>query len=265
MTVTVLDRALVAGEVGQVPGERQEGPDPEMPEKAPGARSPRSTSWTWWPSTTLRQRVRSARCCAGRACIQPRNRVATGLGCRRAGGAGHGASRRLILRDAQIARLRKEKAKLEQELARPASWNEPEMAAESLSHPAVSVDALQNAREEIEQRAHVCLPHADDVLISVPGAFVTIPDDRGIAALLANRHRQSPGHLARFARRPRRQRSSSSAYGTPIRRSTPASLLAKYRPGSLGLSGRSTHAPRSASVVRGPPGPSADKAAPIRP
>jgi hypothetical protein len=34
MTVTVLDPALVAGEAGQVPGERQAGPDPEMPEKA---------------------------------------------------------------------------------------------------------------------------------------------------------------------------------------------------------------------------------------
>jgi catechol 2,3-dioxygenase-like lactoylglutathione lyase family enzyme len=33
----------------------------------------------------------------------------------------------------------------------------------------------------------VCLPHADDILISVPGAFITTPDDRGIAAFLANR------------------------------------------------------------------------------
>src|SRR5258708_39903899 len=34
MTVTVLDRALVAGEAGQVSGERPERPDPEVPEKA---------------------------------------------------------------------------------------------------------------------------------------------------------------------------------------------------------------------------------------
>src|SRR4249920_4190842 len=34
MTVTVLDRALVAGDAGQVTGERQERPDPEVPEKA---------------------------------------------------------------------------------------------------------------------------------------------------------------------------------------------------------------------------------------
>src|SRR6266404_4964494 len=34
MTVTVLDRALVAGDAGRVTGERQERPDPEVPEKA---------------------------------------------------------------------------------------------------------------------------------------------------------------------------------------------------------------------------------------
>jgi hypothetical protein len=34
MTVTVLDRALVASDAGWVTGERQERPDPEVPEKA---------------------------------------------------------------------------------------------------------------------------------------------------------------------------------------------------------------------------------------
>src|SRR5256714_14600141 len=34
MTVTVLDRGLVAGDAGQVTGERQERPDPEVPERA---------------------------------------------------------------------------------------------------------------------------------------------------------------------------------------------------------------------------------------
>src|SRR5271170_6017234 len=34
MTVTVLDRVLVAGDAGGVAGERQELPDPEVPEKA---------------------------------------------------------------------------------------------------------------------------------------------------------------------------------------------------------------------------------------
>ena len=35
----------------------------------------------------------------------------------------------------------------------------------------------------------VCLHHADDILIGVPGAFITTPDERGIAAFLANRQR----------------------------------------------------------------------------
>src|ERR1700746_957631 len=34
MTVTVLDRALAAADAGRVTGERQERPDPEVPEKA---------------------------------------------------------------------------------------------------------------------------------------------------------------------------------------------------------------------------------------
>jgi hypothetical protein len=34
MTMTVLDRALVAGDAGRVTGERQERPDPEVPERA---------------------------------------------------------------------------------------------------------------------------------------------------------------------------------------------------------------------------------------
>ena len=34
MTMTVLDRALVAGDAGGVTGERQERPDPEVPERA---------------------------------------------------------------------------------------------------------------------------------------------------------------------------------------------------------------------------------------
>jgi transposase len=34
MTVTVLDRVLAAGDAGRVTGERQERPDPEVPERA---------------------------------------------------------------------------------------------------------------------------------------------------------------------------------------------------------------------------------------
>jgi catechol 2,3-dioxygenase-like lactoylglutathione lyase family enzyme len=35
----------------------------------------------------------------------------------------------------------------------------------------------------------VCLVHADEILLSVPGAFITSPEERGIAAFLAGRHR----------------------------------------------------------------------------
>lgn len=34
----------------------------------------------------------------------------------------------------------------------------------------------------------VCLAHADDILVSVPGAFIASPEEGGIAAFLANRH-----------------------------------------------------------------------------
>jgi catechol 2,3-dioxygenase-like lactoylglutathione lyase family enzyme len=34
-----------------------------------------------------------------------------------------------------------------------------------------------------------CLAHADEILVSVPGAFLTSPQDRGIAAFLATRRR----------------------------------------------------------------------------
>ena len=54
MTMTVLDRALVAGDPGRVTGERQERPDPEVPEKVPGGRSLRSTSRRSWPLTRRR-------------------------------------------------------------------------------------------------------------------------------------------------------------------------------------------------------------------
>ncbi len=119
MTMTVLDRALVAGDAGRVTGERQERPDPEVPERArrrtftaqykqevlaayeaapdgekgavlrrEGLYSSLITEW---------RRARDAGALAGLK--QPRGRPAADP------------------RDAQIARLRKEKAKLEKELA----------------------------------------------------------------------------------------------------------------------------------------------------
>jgi transposase len=119
MTMTVLDRAPVTGDAGRVTGERQERPDPEVPERArrrtftaaykqeilaaydaapsgekgailrrEGLYSSLITEW---------RRARDAGALAGLK--QPRGRPAADP------------------RDAQIARLTREKAKLEQELA----------------------------------------------------------------------------------------------------------------------------------------------------
>ncbi len=119
MTVTVLDRALVAGEAGQVSGERQDRPDPEVPEKgrrrtftaqykldvvaeydaAPaGEKGAVLRREGLYPSHVIEWR--RARDAGALASARPRGRPAADP------------------RDAQIARLQKEKAKLEQELAK---------------------------------------------------------------------------------------------------------------------------------------------------
>jgi transposase len=119
MTMTVLDRALAAGDAGRVTGERQGHPDPEVPERArrrtftaaykqeilaayeaapdgeKGAILRREGLYSSLISEWRRARDRGA--LAGLK--QPRGRPAADP------------------RDAQIARLQKEKAKLEQELA----------------------------------------------------------------------------------------------------------------------------------------------------
>jgi transposase len=120
MTVTVLDRALVAGDAGQVTGERLERPDPEVPERArrrtftaqyklevlaaydaagPGEKGAILRREGLYSSHVVDwRRARDAGVLTGRA--RPRGRPAADP------------------RDAQIARLRKEKAQLEQELAK---------------------------------------------------------------------------------------------------------------------------------------------------
>ena len=120
MTVTVLDRALVAGDAGRVSGERPERPDPEVPERARRRSftaqykldvvAEYDAAATGEKGAVLRReglysshviewrRARDAGALAGPA--RPRGRPAADP------------------RDAQIARLRKEKAKLEQELAK---------------------------------------------------------------------------------------------------------------------------------------------------
>ena len=120
MTVTVLDRALVAGDAGQVAGERRERPDPEVPEKARRRTftaqykldvvAEYDAAPTGEKGAVLRReglysshviewrRARDTGVLAGPA--RPRGRPAADP------------------RDAQITRLTKEKAKLGQELAK---------------------------------------------------------------------------------------------------------------------------------------------------
>jgi transposase len=120
MTMTVLDRALAAGDAGQVSGERQDRPDPEVPEKA---RRRRFTA-------QYKQEVLAAYEAAPdgeKGAILRREGLYSSLitEWRRARDAGALAGLKQPSgrpaadpRDAQIARLTKEKAKLEQELAK---------------------------------------------------------------------------------------------------------------------------------------------------
>ena len=120
MTVTVLDRALVAGDAGRVTGERQERPDPEVPERArrrtftvqykldvvagydaapAGQKGAVLRREGLYSSHVIEwRRARDAGALAGPG--RPRGRPAADP------------------RDAQVMRLQKEKARLEQELAR---------------------------------------------------------------------------------------------------------------------------------------------------
>ena len=119
MTRTVLDRALVAGDAGRVTGERQERPDPEVPGKA------RRRTFT----AQYKQEVLAAYEAAAngeKGAILRREGLYSSLitEWRRARDAGARVPARAPgrpaadPRDAQIARLQKEKAKLEQELAK---------------------------------------------------------------------------------------------------------------------------------------------------
>ena len=119
MTMTSLDRRLVAGDAGRVTGERQERPDPEVPERA------RRRTFT----AQYKQQVLAAYEAAPdgeKGAVLRREGLYSSLisEWRRARDAGALAGLRQPVgrpaadpRDAQIARLQKEKAKLEQELA----------------------------------------------------------------------------------------------------------------------------------------------------
>ena len=120
MTMTALDRALVAGDAGRVTGDRQERPDPEVPEKA------RRRTFT----AQYKLEVLAAYDAAGpgeKGAILRReglysSHIVDWRRSRDSGAlAGPGRPRGRPAadpRDAQIARLQKEKAKLEQELAK---------------------------------------------------------------------------------------------------------------------------------------------------
>ena len=119
MTVTVLDRALVAGDAGGVTGERQERPDPEVPEKA------RRRSFTAQYKLDVVAEYDAAATGEKGAVLRREGLYSSHvIEWRRARDAGALASARprgrlaADPRDAQIARLRKEKAKLEQDLAK---------------------------------------------------------------------------------------------------------------------------------------------------
>ena len=119
MTLTVLDPALVAGDAGQVSGERQERPDPEVPERA------RRRTFT----AAYKQEILAAYEAAPdgeKGAILRREGLYSSLisEWRRARDAGALAGLKQPRgrpaadpRDARIARLERDKAKLEQELA----------------------------------------------------------------------------------------------------------------------------------------------------
>jgi transposase len=120
MTVTVLDRAVVAGDAGGVAGERQERPDPEVPEKA------RRRSFTAQYKLEVVAEYDAAAAGQKGAVLRREglysSHVIEWRRARDAGaltGTGRPRGRPAAdPRDAQIVRLRKEKAKLEQELAK---------------------------------------------------------------------------------------------------------------------------------------------------
>jgi transposase len=120
MTMTVLDHVPVTGDARRVTGERQERPDPEVPERA------RRRTFT----AAYKQEILAAYDAAGpgeKGAMLRREGLCSSLitEWRRARDAGALAGLKQPRgrpaadpRDAQIARLRKEKAKLEQELAK---------------------------------------------------------------------------------------------------------------------------------------------------
>jgi transposase-like protein len=112
MTVTALDRALVAGDAGRVTGE-QDRPDPEVPQKAR-----RRTFTAQYKLDVVAEYDAAATGEKGAVLRREGLYSSHVIEWRRARDAGSLAGPAADPRDAQIARLQKEKAKLEQELAK---------------------------------------------------------------------------------------------------------------------------------------------------
>ena len=120
MTMTVPDRALAAGDAGRVTGERQKRPDPEVPERA------RRRTFTAQYKLDVVAEYDAAPTGEKGAVLRREGLYSSHvIEWRRARDAGTLAGAERLRgrpaadpRDTQIARLQKEKAKLEQELAK---------------------------------------------------------------------------------------------------------------------------------------------------
>jgi len=86
--VTRLARAAGMEDPGRVVTMQRNVPIPRCPNAPGGGRSPRNTSWRYWPPTTRHPTARRARCCAGRVVFQPHHRVAESPRRRCVGGSG---------------------------------------------------------------------------------------------------------------------------------------------------------------------------------
>ncbi len=120
MTMTVLDRARVAGDAGWVTGERQERPDPEVPE-----RGRRRTFTAQYKLDVVAEYDAAATGEKGAVLRREGLYSSHVIEWRRARDAGALTGHPVPCgrpaadpRDAQIARLQKEKAQVEQELAK---------------------------------------------------------------------------------------------------------------------------------------------------
>ena len=124
MTVTVLDRRPVADDAGGVTGERPKRLDPEVPEPARRRTFTAQYRLEFLAAYDAAGRVRRARSCAGRPCIPVTSWTGGDPGTLVCWPAWQGlAAAAADPRDAQTARLRKEKPIWSRSWPSPASWS----------------------------------------------------------------------------------------------------------------------------------------------